>query len=74
VAKLTPLPTISAPMLVIHGDADTVNPVSTSAGKEVFFSGRYERVVLEGIGHFPQREAPDLVAQALISFFAGTGE
>jgi pimeloyl-ACP methyl ester carboxylesterase len=27
------------------------------------------RVVLEGVGHFPQRERPDAVAQTLIEFF-----
>jgi pimeloyl-ACP methyl ester carboxylesterase len=70
IAKLNPLPMITTPMLVIHGDADAVNPVATSAGKEAFFSGRYERVVMEGIGHFPQREAPDLVGQALVDFFS----
>lgn len=70
IAKLNPLPTIATPMLVIHGDADAVNPVATSAGKEAFFSGRYERVVMEGIGHFPQREAPDSVGRALVDFLS----
>jgi pimeloyl-ACP methyl ester carboxylesterase len=70
IAKLNPLPTIATPMLVIHGDADAVNPVATSAGKETFFSGRYERVVMEGIGHFPQREAPDSVGRALVDFLS----
>ena len=69
IAKLKPLPILSTPMLVIHGAADAVNPVATSEGKEAFFSGRYQRVVLDGVGHFPQREAPDAVAQALIRFF-----
>ena len=68
-AALNPLPIIADPMLVIHGAADAVNPVETSAGKEAFFSGRYERVLLDGIGHFPQREAPAAVAQALLDFF-----
>lgn len=33
--------------------ADTVNDPNTSAGKERFFSGRDERRVLDGVGHFP---------------------
>jgi pimeloyl-ACP methyl ester carboxylesterase len=27
------------------------------------------RVVIDGAGHFPQRERPDAVARALIEFF-----
>lgn len=69
IAALTPLPVIADPMLVIHGGADAVNPAETSAGKEQWFSGPYHRVVLEGVGHFPQREKPIAVAQALIDFF-----
>ena len=69
VAALNPLPIIAKPMLVIHGGADAVNPTQTSAGKEQWFSGPYRRVVLEGVGHFPQREQPTAVAQALIDFF-----
>lgn len=66
---LKPLPIITKPMLMIHGGADTVNPSQSSAGKEQWFSGPYRRVVLDGVGHFPQRERPDAVAQALIAFF-----
>jgi pimeloyl-ACP methyl ester carboxylesterase len=69
IAKLKPLPLLATPMLVIHDAEDAVNPVATSECKEAFFSGRYQRVVLDGVGHFPQREAPAAVAQALIGFF-----
>jgi pimeloyl-ACP methyl ester carboxylesterase len=69
IAALKPLPVITAPMLVIHGAVDTVNPVESSAGKERWFSGPYRRVVLERVGHFPQREAAAQVAQALLDFF-----
>jgi pimeloyl-ACP methyl ester carboxylesterase len=31
-----------------------------------FFPASYRRVVLDGFGHFPHREAPGLVAQAVI--------
>ncbi len=30
--------------------------------QERFFTGGYRRVVLDGVGHFPHREAPDAVA------------
>ena len=69
IAALKPLPVIVDPMLVIHGGADAVNPPQTSAGKEQWFSGPYRRIVLEGVGHFPQRERPTQVAEALIDFF-----
>lgn len=65
-AALTPAPVLDVPTLVLHGGADGVNPPQTSEGKEVFFRDRYERVVLPGIGHFPQREAPRDVAEALL--------
>jgi pimeloyl-ACP methyl ester carboxylesterase len=69
IAALKPLPVIVDPMLVIHGGADAVNPPQTSAGKEQWFSGPYRRIVLEDVGHFPQRERATHVAEALIDFF-----
>jgi pimeloyl-ACP methyl ester carboxylesterase len=68
--RLTPTPTIAVPTLVIHGAADGANDPVTSAGRDQFFTGRYERLVLDGIGHFPPREAPDAVAQAILQFAA----
>lgn len=68
IAALKPLPVIGIPALVIHGGADAVNPVDSSAGKESWFSNRYHRVVLDGIGHFPQREAAPQVTKALLDF------
>jgi pimeloyl-ACP methyl ester carboxylesterase len=34
----------------------------------IIFLNRYVRKVLAGIGHFPQREAPEQVASELLSF------
>ncbi|MDZ5614036.1 alpha/beta hydrolase [Achromobacter xylosoxidans] len=67
-ARLHPAPVLSVPTLVLHGGADTCNHPDTSLGREVFFQGRYERQVLDGIGHFPQREAPLAVADAITRF------
>jgi pimeloyl-ACP methyl ester carboxylesterase len=67
-AALSPAPVLSVPTLVLHGAADTCNHPDTSAGKERFFSGPYRRELLEGVGHFPQREAPEAVAAALLRF------
>lgn len=67
-ALLQQTPNISVPTLVLHGDADTVNTPSTSAGKERFFKNRYKRLLLPRIGHFPQREDPELITNSLLSF------
>jgi pimeloyl-ACP methyl ester carboxylesterase len=67
-ARLADPPKISVPTLMIHGGGDPCNDPRSSAGKEGFFTGRYERIVLEGVGHFPQREAPREVAEAITRF------
>lgn len=67
-ARLHPAPVLSVPTLVLHGAADTCNHPDSSRGKENSFSGLYERRVLEGVGHFPQREAPARVADAILAF------
>lgn len=54
--------------LVLHGAADTCNHPDSSRGREGSFSGRYERQGMEGVGHFPQREAPARVAEAILAF------
>jgi pimeloyl-ACP methyl ester carboxylesterase len=67
-ARLARDPSIRVPTLVIHGGGDPCNDPSTSEGREGLFRGPYERIVLDGIGHFPQREAPDAVAAAIVRF------
>jgi pimeloyl-ACP methyl ester carboxylesterase len=69
-AKLTPAPVLSVPTLVLHGNADKVNLPASSEGRERFFSGRYERVLLEGLGHFPQREDAAAVSSRILQFMA----
>ena len=61
-------PTIAVPTLVLHGGADPVNAAVLSEGREAMFSGRYERIVMPGLGHFPQREDPDGVAHEVLAF------
>ena len=67
-AALQPAPVLDVPTLVLHGAVDGVNPPASSEGKERYFRGRYERRLLAGVGHFPQREAPAEVAAALLAF------
>jgi pimeloyl-ACP methyl ester carboxylesterase len=61
---------LDVPTLMLHGGVDGVNPASTSEGQAPLFLNRYERRVLPACGHFPQREAPEQVAQELIRFLA----
>jgi pimeloyl-ACP methyl ester carboxylesterase len=67
-ARLSPAPVLAVPTLVLHGEADTVNLPQASAGKEHLFCGRYERRLLAGVGHFPQRETPQAIAAELLRF------
>ena len=68
-AALNPAPLLAVPTLVLHGAADSCNPPSSSDGKAHFFTGPYQRQLIDGVGHFPQREAPQQVADALLEFF-----
>lgn len=56
-ALLDPAPRLSVPTLVIHGGADDCNHPDTSSGREPYFTGRYDRRVLPGVGHFPPRRS-----------------
>lgn len=67
-ARLHPTPVLAVPTLVLHGGADTCNHPDSSKGREAFFRGVYERQVLDGVGHFPQREASQSVADAILQF------
>jgi pimeloyl-ACP methyl ester carboxylesterase len=68
--RLSSVPAVGVPTLLLHGDADACNDPVTSADKERFFTNRYQRKLLPGIGHFPQREAPETVADEIIAWLA----
>lgn len=70
-AKLTVQPKIGVPTIVVHGGADGVNPPAVSANSQRFFTGPYERVVWDGVGHNPPQEAPKLFAEAVLKLCGG---
>ena len=73
-AALATSPMIAVPTRVIHGGADPCNDPSASEGKEDFFAGQYQRVVLDRVGHFLQREAPEAVSEATVRFLISHGK
>jgi pimeloyl-ACP methyl ester carboxylesterase len=63
---------ISCPAMVIWGDRDLMVPVAgTERLAEQIAGTRVE--VLRGIGHCPQVEDPDAVAELMLDFLADTG-
>ncbi len=65
---LAALPRITVPTLVMHGNADGATLLEATADRDHLFGARYRRVVLPGIGHFIQREAPDALDAAIAAF------
>ena len=57
---------VKAPTLVIHGGADHVIPVS-AARELIRRRPEWQLRVLEGVGHVPMMETPDLFLEALTS-------
>jgi pimeloyl-ACP methyl ester carboxylesterase len=70
-ARLADQPTISVPAIVIHGVVDDVNPPDKSATHHKYFSARYERQLLENVGHNPPQESPTAFADAVLKLCAG---
>jgi len=65
-ARLAALPKIGVPSIVLHGALNGVNLVQSSEKHARYFSGPYERRVLENVGHNPPQEAPRVFAQAVL--------
>lgn len=61
---------LSLPAIFIHGTEDGVTPLSTSETVHEKFTGAFERILLQNVGHFPQREDPEAVARELAVFLA----
>ena len=64
--KIGEIETLSTPTLMIQGAADLCDAPSESEGLERHFANGYRRLLLGGVGHFPHREAPVAVADAIL--------
>jgi len=63
--RLAEITTLSTATLMIQGMADRCDEPASSEGLDHYFTGPYHRILLDGIGHFPTREAPEAVAEAV---------
>jgi magnesium chelatase accessory protein len=73
---LTPLkadlPTITTPLLVMHGEKDAAIPVaSVTAAVSLVPDAAFE--ILPGLGHLAHEEAPDAVSAAISAFVQSAG-
>jgi pimeloyl-ACP methyl ester carboxylesterase len=66
--RLITAQSISVPTLMIHGASDAATLPQSTEGKEKHFSGGYSRHLVPGVGHFPTREAPEVVNKLAIEF------
>jgi pimeloyl-ACP methyl ester carboxylesterase len=57
---------ITAPVLHLHGDFDGCVLPSTAQGSGQYVTGDYEYRVLDGVGHFPHNEVPELISGELV--------
>jgi pimeloyl-ACP methyl ester carboxylesterase len=71
--RLGEVEVLDVPTLMIQGGSDFCDRPSASAGMERYFSGGYRRTVLDGVGHFPHREAPGDVADLVLDHFGAAG-
>jgi pimeloyl-ACP methyl ester carboxylesterase len=62
---------LKTPTLTICGEADEADPPSSFEEMDNHFTGPFELLTLDGIGHFASREAPDAVGKALLRHFRG---
>jgi pimeloyl-ACP methyl ester carboxylesterase len=57
---------VQVPVLQLHGALDGGIRPESAHGSGRWAHGGYELQVLDGLGHFPHEEAPDLVTELLL--------
>lgn len=65
---------LKTPTIFFHGALDGVTPSAMTEKMSEKFAGPFERIVLEGVGHFPTREAPEIVGKKLAEHFSAETE
>ena len=70
--RLAARPTIAAPTIVLHGEANGVRLPETSAGHARFFTGPYQRRVIARAGHNLPQEVPEVVTAAALDLIKAT--
>jgi pimeloyl-ACP methyl ester carboxylesterase len=61
---------VTAPVLMISGNEDRVNPIDRNAAILAKAMPKAKHEILEGVGHLPEVEAPEKVNALLRTFFA----
>ena len=61
---------VTAPVLMISGSEDRVNPIDKNAAILAKAMPKAKLEIIEGIGHLPEVEAPDRINAMLRAFFA----
>ncbi|MCU1692436.1 MAG: alpha/beta hydrolase fold protein [Frankiales bacterium] len=61
---------VAQPVLQLHGALDRCQLPATARGSARWARGSYRFELLEGVGHFPHEEAPEVVSDALLGFLA----
>ena len=62
---------ITAPTLHLHGAADPCVLAASAAGSGRYVAAPYEWRLLNGLGHFPHEEAPDLLSAEILRWVKG---
>jgi pimeloyl-ACP methyl ester carboxylesterase len=70
--RLATRPKIAVPTIALHGEANGVTPLQTSADHARFFTGPYERRVIARAGHNLPQEVPDFVTAATLELVRAT--
>ncbi len=70
-ARLDSTASLDVPTLALHGLEDRCVLPETTDGSGRYFTNGYTRILLDGVGHFPQRENPRLVADEILRHLRG---
>ena len=70
-ARLAAQPKIAVPTINLHGEVDGVVPASLSETHGKYFTGNYQRRVLQNVGHNMSQESPRAFADAVLELCEG---